>query len=720
VARVTLDPPAGTVAVSATATLEPPEGEAGAGVISFFLDRGLEVSGAEVDGIPAAVVLDNDAERASFAPSARSLRVAGPAEPGESVRLSLRYEGRIAGGGRSVSRITAGLTELNLYAAWLPLFEGPQGFEYEIEVTAPESQRIVGNGEIAPAAAPGGERAVFKGRSAAGDVPLILSPSIRDVAVEGDSRCALEILAPDLPEGIASWIAAEAARGCGLLSSWLDASEPAGGAAGRAHRMRIAVVPREGDGYARPPLVVLPAGWFTEAGLEGPVTEAERTETLRRVFHEMAHGFAPLADTHTSDDWINEGLAEFLSREVLEATGRGEAVAGMVREDLLEIAGRAPAPPTGAPAPGPDPGGDPTVLLAPISATRRSDPDAHLLFYVKGTQVVRMLSGLLGSDLFHDALRDLRTAYPPWGASRMTTGDFLSALQAASGFPLDWVRREWIDGSGLPGIESRLEVARGGLGGGIGTIVPLRGGGGPSRVTGRIVQTGAKPFHLVLPIEARRGDLRERSIVKAGPGESRVERLVPFAATEAVLDPDLLVPRIDATVKEALRLVEIASRAALLTREGLAAERAGNFAAAVAGYTGAIAADPSAILARYRKARVDAALGRHEVALSAHQEAGRIANRVFAARARLRASIPPGAGAAEAPALLWLPEEPDLRSWNEVRIGQMEDLLGRRGAARRAYRRALRYADLHGAHDEAERCLKAPCVQPAGSGLARP
>jgi tetratricopeptide (TPR) repeat protein len=176
-----------------------------------------------------------------------------------------------------------------------------------------------------------------------------------------------------------------------------------------------------------------------------------------------------------------------------------------------------------------------------------------------------------------------------------------------------------------------------------------------------------------------------------------------------VLDPDLIIPRVDQTVKEALHLLEIASRAGALTRAGLDAETSGNFDAAMENYDAAIAADPGSILPRFRRARVQAAVEHYEAALAAHRETAEAAERRAKEMALLASTVDPEAGAAEAPPGLWLRAEDDFRSWNQVRMGQVEDFLGKRSAAKRAYRRALDLPDLRGAHDEAMRCLASPC-----------
>ncbi|MBI3448731.1 MAG: hypothetical protein HY049_07435 [Acidobacteria bacterium] len=662
--HVAIDPVAGTLIATASLDLAP------AAALSFFLNRDFEIDGVEVDGAPVPFTRGDPDDHLAFSPASRRFSIPSPPAPGETMRLVVRYHGSLPGGPRSISRITPDLTELNLYAAWFPILEGPQGFDYVIEVEAPQVQRLVTTG------APATTR-IARGRSSGDDVPLILSSAMREISVTAGASCRLEIVSADLPGSVATWLPGDLARGCEAIASRM---RPPRSAAPPA-TVTIAIVPREGDGYARPPLVVIPTGWLTEPGLEGPLTREEKDETLRRILHEIGHAFAPLADTHTYDDWINEGLAEDFARRALDSMGEKTVVDRWRRADLLELASRKSAP------------GETIALLPPISATRRVDPDARLLYYTKGAMIFRMIASVASPEALDEALQALAGEYPPGSSRRLTTDGLVTALQKASGLPFGWLRDEWVHLSGLPEIESELRV-------GSGSVEGL--------VTGEVRQTGARTFRLLIPVEARGGGRRESRPVRLGGRVSRVEVPFPFRVTEALVDPDLTIPRIDPTVREALALLDVASRSAALAREGLAAERAGRFEEAMRKYRAAQEADPRAVLPRYREGRVDVALKEYAAALMAHEETARIAERRAREDERLRRGVAEDAGAAEFPPPLWLPADPDLRSWNQVRIGQIHDLAGRRSAALRAYRRALDLPDLRGAHEEASKLLAEP------------
>ncbi|HZE89668.1 MAG TPA: hypothetical protein VE404_08975, partial [Verrucomicrobiae bacterium] len=142
--RVAIDPGAGTLVATASLVVAPP------GPLSFFLNGEFEIDGVDVDGATSPVTKGEPDDHLAFSPGSRRFSVPAPPAPGETMRLVVRYHGAPGGGPRSISRITPDLTELNLYAAWFPVIEGPQGFDYEIEVEAPQAQRLVTAGAAPP------------------------------------------------------------------------------------------------------------------------------------------------------------------------------------------------------------------------------------------------------------------------------------------------------------------------------------------------------------------------------------------------------------------------------------------------------------------------------------------------------------------------------------------------------------------------------------------
>ncbi len=407
---------------------------------------------------------------------------------------------------------------------------------------------------------------------------------------------------------------------------------------------RIVVLPRTGGSYARPPLIVLES---RPADRWTATPEKERAE-FHRLAHELAHLFWPWADSATADDWLNEGLAEFCAlRASGERFGAGHE-RELVRACRLRVLG----------------------VREPVSIldTRRSDERAEILFYDKAALVIRMLEALVnaGDDAeaaaFGDALGAYRRLGSPTseGFSRVMTE---TASRALGSFLDGWLRAEryprlWLDLDEASPEESAAER------------LTLRG---------RILQEPEMLNGFPVTVRAVSGARKHDFKVRLEGGVTTFEVTVPFFPDDLVLDPDLLVPRKEETFRQDRLDQARRERVARLIGEGRQEEEMKRFQAALDLYRRAREIDPADMLPPYRMGRVYAALEDPERALRYHREA-LAANEHHA----------------------------ELRSWNQVRMGQMLDLMGKRREAKEAYRGALEVPDFGGAHEEAHRGLERP------------
>lgn len=805
-----LKPDQGSLEVDAEILLEPSAPAETPAAFTFFLNRGLRISAIEIDGAPARWSLDDDLERTPFSPESRRITVpvtssaaAGPRGTGVS-RLHVGYGGRLFSSAGSPARITRWLTELNLYAGWIPIFAGPQGYPWEMKVTAPIDQVIVTNGsdtgasrlkgltdrataargdggsaaeagegeepapgtpaaagpvQEAPAtagSAPGSApvTTALSGSSAAGDLALLASPQFTRVGPLRASSCSAELIAPELTASIRDTLAQEIAWVCDFYAS----GSPTGsrGGSNESFPLRVAVVPREDEGYARPPLVVVPAGWFTAGAVDAPESPAAESEWRRRLFHEIAHAFAPLADTHSYDDWINEGLAEQMALQALGERLGEDRAARYVRSYILDLAERAVAgTDMGQRDPGAPSAAAPTVAvrslppgpLPSIASTNRSASDASLLYYRKGALIIRMLAALSGPERWAEAMVAARATHPPGGSDRLSTAELLSLLQHATGTSFDWVSRDWIERSGLPEIETRLRIVRqdrstprapegdqsgaAGDGRAAGSVQTPSGKAGEGKagnvarpgyvVTGEIVDVSdASRAALPLTLVAIGGEKKEIFDLRLEGGRASVRKEIDFRPASMALDPNRIVPRIDATVREALRLRRLDDRVADLVHDGLEAERQGNLPSALDIYRRLSTLHLGSPFPHYREGRILMRLHDTEGALAAHRRAARLSEKEAGRLARLAKESAAATNPMAVPPAAWIDPDPDLRSWNWIRIGQLEDLRGKRSAAVRAYQRALECPDLRGAHGEARRYLESPYREDAlGAAPAR-
>ena len=94
--------------------------------------------------------------------------------------------------------------------------------------------------------------------------------------------------------------------------------------------------------------------------------------------HEIGHFWWQIAGSSTSDDWINESLAEFFSLYACESLFGRESVNSILNAYLDRVRGLK----------------DPK----PIVETMRGDRDGYVLYYEKGALVWEMLREKLGDE----------------------------------------------------------------------------------------------------------------------------------------------------------------------------------------------------------------------------------------------------------------------------------------------------------------------------------
>jgi aminopeptidase N len=186
---------------------------------------------------------------------------------------------------------------------------------------------------------------------------------------------------------------------------------------------------------------------FSESYLfRSKVTEAERTARGATTLHELAHmWFGDLVTMRWWGDlWLNESFATYVSFWALaEATRFTSAwvqfanreVSWAVRQDQL-------------------PTTHPIVADAPDTDTALNNFDG--ITYAKGALVLGQLVAWVGTEAFVSGLQDYFTRHA-W--ENATLADFLTALEKASGRPLDRWAGQWLATTGINTL--RVEATTG-------------------------------------------------------------------------------------------------------------------------------------------------------------------------------------------------------------------------------------------------------------------
>jgi hypothetical protein len=414
--------------VDATLTVVAPDHEIPS--LRLFLHKELVVTHATVNGRPVAFssILGRTSDAPGFSPTAVAvdLSLRPPLAARASVRVGLRYAGPISTTINGVNLISEPLTELALYSAWYPLLPGTGPFTYELAVTSPangaagaEGQPVcLSDGELVEHRAQGKTLLCrFRRERRASDVPLILSPRLKSCRVEARGFRA-EVFHARVADAAAEDLARSAVDGYDHLVARLGAPAVPG-------RLQIVVSPRDGWGYSRVPLSVIPETYALKA-LSQP---DGRFQLLHGNLHEVGHFWWQLADSETSDDWINESLAEFSALHACERLFGAGPVAGVLQAYEQDVRGIT----------------SPTAILA----TRRTDPNGYVLFYEKGALLWDRLRRKLGDDVLFDVLRHLHAAHR--GTRSLTTAVLVETFAKETAGGTDAFFAEWLRGTTLPG-----------------------------------------------------------------------------------------------------------------------------------------------------------------------------------------------------------------------------------------------------------------------------
>ncbi len=176
---------------------------------------------------------------------------------------------------------------------------------------------------------------------------------------------------------------------------------------------------------------------FSESYLfRSKVTESERMARGATTLHELAHmWFGDLVTMRWWGDlWLNESFATYVSYWALvEATRFTSAWVQFVNREVSWAIRQDQLPTT-----------HPIVADAPDTDTALNNFDG--ITYAKGALVLAQLVAWVGTEAFVSGLQDYFARHA-W--DNATLADFLTALEKASGRPLDRWARQWLSTTGV-------------------------------------------------------------------------------------------------------------------------------------------------------------------------------------------------------------------------------------------------------------------------------
>jgi hypothetical protein len=274
------------------------------GTTRVWLNRGLTVEDARVDGRKVSPVLDPPGAGRMFISAARAIDFPCPGKV-----LELRYSGSglLHPDGRN--QVSPDYIELSYYGAWYPLTADEKRRSWRLQTRLPSGWTYVSNGRVAGTAS----RLVVESDDPA-DVALVASPRF----VAGPDRDGTRVLISTNASASAQATALALGREAAAMASWL--TNVLGPSGARSNPVLV-FAPRSGPlSYARLPVIITP-----QASLDAP---GERPLMLN-IRHEVAHFWSRAIGA--DNDWLNEGIAEYLAfARTLDS--EGEAVQSALLE----------------------------------------------------------------------------------------------------------------------------------------------------------------------------------------------------------------------------------------------------------------------------------------------------------------------------------------------------------------------------------------------------
>ena len=235
---------------------------------------------------------------------------------------------------------------------------------------------------------------------------------------------------------------------------------------------------------------------------EFPMLMMNSSGSRGQVMHETVHMYAHaiLASNEWAEAWLDEGMAEFLTRWFWEDVGQPQWQAVI---DTMAARERAGA----------------TQEIATPAAEFRDPRTYSQMSYARTALVLRMLREYLGADVMREVLRSY---YRDNAFSHVEESDFRRAAETVSGQDLDWFFDQWLH------EQANVDYA-------IGEVSWGRVLGGGYRVRIEVVRNG----DAWMPVTLRAGEHAE--VLDAREPRRFVVLELAELPAEIVLDPERIL-----------------------------------------------------------------------------------------------------------------------------------------------------------------------------------
>jgi len=323
--RVTLsiDPLNRTIEVNGS--LELPADEVASDTLTFYLDRGMEITRFTLNLAPPAD-MDTSKSDNRFMPFARKIKIitADAERGGQPDTIHFSYHGELSELPEiSPSVISPQWTEIGLYHPWFPfsMDQIPQ-FTYDLRVETGPGFEAFGFGKVSQ----NQDYTMIQSFAPTTDIVVGVSEDIHLYSSAHESS-RISVYHQGLSESLLKDISADILHILDRYNTWFGTKE--------MHVTLIASPRETGGGYAR-------RGGMVLTGLDSESYHKDPEGFARYSGHELAHLWWFKADPASWQDWLNESFAEYSALLLLRATYSHETFEKRIAKKQAVSAGTPP------------------------------------------------------------------------------------------------------------------------------------------------------------------------------------------------------------------------------------------------------------------------------------------------------------------------------------------------------------------------------------------
>ncbi|MBU0505215.1 MAG: M1 family aminopeptidase [bacterium] len=353
--------------ITATASYCIPTEQLSETEIIVWLYRGFSFDSVFLNNSPCTVEpLDAESYPLPYQPVAKPFRLQTDIDiqEFEAITLEFTYSGKMEkdfGLGKND-------VELAFYTTWFPQVEGVHSYAHDLTLTLPSDYTAVSNGALLDVSE-NKETKTYHWQDEAGDsvedINVIAKKDFRTLEASNETGQSITVYHTNLKPNIAQILPNTTLRFLDFYSNLF------GPLPSNNTHIDLVLVPRSGMSYSRIPLIVVTEDNFN--------SDEKLMKAFKIVAHELAHFWWELTNTASSDNWIDEGMAEYCALLAMEAVFGPKKTQPFYARAIQQVADH--------------------TFEKPLAQTRREEEDGTF-YYSLGMLTFSSLHKVMGDDNF--------------------------------------------------------------------------------------------------------------------------------------------------------------------------------------------------------------------------------------------------------------------------------------------------------------------------------